>query len=121
MCVCVCVTAESSPSGPAKIRRAIERLRTDVVKGLGVKLLDRVLEVMEEEDDIKREVSKTHPILNLLSECISLTLFYIEKSKYCVLTTHVKNHQHGFSNSSYKVLFFMQRYTIATFLSDLFC
>ncbi|XP_061910731.1 serine/threonine-protein kinase Nek4 isoform X4 [Entelurus aequoreus] len=45
-----------SSSGPAKIRRAIELLRTDVVKGLGVKLLDKVLEIMEEEDDIKREV-----------------------------------------------------------------
>ncbi|XP_061778632.1 serine/threonine-protein kinase Nek4 isoform X2 [Nerophis ophidion] len=45
-----------SSSGPAKIRRAIEILRTDVVKGLGVKLLDKVLEIMEEEDDIKREV-----------------------------------------------------------------
>uniref|UniRef100_UPI003AB0CE9F serine/threonine-protein kinase Nek4 n=1 Tax=Centroberyx gerrardi TaxID=166262 RepID=UPI003AB0CE9F len=46
----------SSTSGPAKIRRAIEHLRTDVVKGLGVKLLDRVLEIMEEEDDNKREL-----------------------------------------------------------------
>ncbi|XP_014892223.1 serine/threonine-protein kinase Nek4 isoform X2 [Poecilia latipinna] len=43
-------------SGPAKVRRAIERLRTDVVKGLGVKLLDKVLEVMEEEDEVKREL-----------------------------------------------------------------
>ncbi|XP_034543563.1 serine/threonine-protein kinase Nek4 isoform X2 [Notolabrus celidotus] len=45
-----------STSGPAKIRRAIEHLRTDVVKGLGVKLLDRALEIMEEEDDTKREL-----------------------------------------------------------------
>ncbi|KAK5934253.1 hypothetical protein CgunFtcFv8_014667 [Champsocephalus gunnari] len=45
-----------SSSGPAKIRRAIEKLRTDVVKGLGVKLLDRVLEIMEVEDDTKREL-----------------------------------------------------------------
>ncbi|KAI3370254.1 hypothetical protein L3Q82_025041 [Scortum barcoo] len=45
-----------STSCPAKIRRAIEHLRTDVVKGLGVKLLDRVLEIMEEEDDTKREL-----------------------------------------------------------------
>ncbi|XP_053172099.1 serine/threonine-protein kinase Nek4 [Scomber japonicus] len=45
-----------STSGPAKIRRAIEQLRTDVVKGLGVKLLDRVLEIMEEDDDNKREL-----------------------------------------------------------------
>ncbi|XP_049436849.1 serine/threonine-protein kinase Nek4 isoform X4 [Epinephelus fuscoguttatus] len=45
-----------STSGLAKIRRAIEHLRTDVVKGLGVKLLDKVLEIMELEDDTKREL-----------------------------------------------------------------
>ncbi|XP_076012996.1 serine/threonine-protein kinase Nek4 [Genypterus blacodes] len=45
-----------SRSGPAKVRRVIEHLRTDVVKALGVKLLDRVLEIMEEEDDTKREL-----------------------------------------------------------------
>nr|XP_046240180.1 serine/threonine-protein kinase Nek4 isoform X2 [Scatophagus argus] len=45
-----------STSRPAKIRRAIEHLRTDVVKGLGVKLLDKVLEIMEEEDENKREL-----------------------------------------------------------------
>ncbi|XP_019941883.2 serine/threonine-protein kinase Nek4 isoform X1 [Paralichthys olivaceus] len=50
------IRMEGSPSGPAKIRRAIEHLRTDVVKGLGVKLLDKVLEIMEEEDDAKREL-----------------------------------------------------------------
>ncbi|KAG7472481.1 hypothetical protein MATL_G00109350 [Megalops atlanticus] len=44
-----------SPSGPVKIRRAIERLRTDVVQGLGVKLLDKVLDIMEEDDEIMRE------------------------------------------------------------------
>ncbi|KAG7478019.1 hypothetical protein MATL_G00075970 [Megalops atlanticus] len=43
-------------SGPAKIKRAIEHLRTDVVRGLGVKLLDRVLEIMEEDDEDKREL-----------------------------------------------------------------
>uniref|UniRef100_A0A672ICJ8 Serine/threonine-protein kinase Nek4 n=1 Tax=Salarias fasciatus TaxID=181472 RepID=A0A672ICJ8_SALFA len=47
---------EGSPSGPTKIRRAVEHLRTDVVKGLGVKLLDKVLETMEEEDEAKREL-----------------------------------------------------------------
>ncbi|RVE72601.1 hypothetical protein OJAV_G00040570 [Oryzias javanicus] len=48
---------KGSTSGPAKIRRAIEQLRTDVVKGLGVKLLDEVLEILEEEDDeTKREL-----------------------------------------------------------------
>ncbi|KAM8868503.1 serine/threonine-protein kinase Nek4 [Synchiropus picturatus] len=39
------------PSRPAKIRLAVEKLRTDVLKGLGVKLLDRVLEIMEEEEE----------------------------------------------------------------------
>lgn len=47
---------KGSTSGPAKIRRAIEQLRTDVVKGLGIKLLDSIMEIMEEEDDNKREV-----------------------------------------------------------------
>ncbi|KAG9332683.1 hypothetical protein JZ751_014781 [Albula glossodonta] len=45
-----------SPSGPAKIRRAIEYLRTDVVKGLGVKLLDQVLDIMDEDDERAREL-----------------------------------------------------------------
>ncbi|CAF96802.1 unnamed protein product [Tetraodon nigroviridis] len=49
-----------STSGPAKIRRAIEHLRTDVVKGLGIKLLDKILEIMEEEDDHKREQCLLH-------------------------------------------------------------
>ncbi|KAF4093614.1 hypothetical protein AMELA_G00004080 [Ameiurus melas] len=43
-------------SGPAKIRRAVEHLRTDVVKGLGVKLLDNVLDILQEDDEDKREV-----------------------------------------------------------------
>ncbi|XP_051966929.1 serine/threonine-protein kinase Nek4-like [Xyrauchen texanus] len=42
-------------TGPAKIRRVIEHLRTDVVKGLGVKLLDRVLDIMQEVDEDKIE------------------------------------------------------------------
>lgn len=49
-------------TGPAKIRRAVEQLRTDVVKGLGVKLLDRVLDIMQEEDEEKREVSQCLPL-----------------------------------------------------------
>ncbi|MFT7800713.1 serine/threonine-protein kinase Nek4 [Arapaima gigas] len=44
-------------SGPAKIRKAIEHLRTDVVKGLGIKLLDRVLDIMEEDDEEQREAT----------------------------------------------------------------
>ncbi|XP_011612536.1 serine/threonine-protein kinase Nek4 [Takifugu rubripes] len=52
--------AQGSTSGPAKIRRAIEHLRTDVVKGLGIKLLDNIMEIMEEEDDNKREQCLRH-------------------------------------------------------------
>ncbi|XP_030061949.1 serine/threonine-protein kinase Nek4 isoform X2 [Microcaecilia unicolor] len=43
-------------SAPQKVRRIIEALRADVVQGLGVKLLERVYDVMDEDDDIKREV-----------------------------------------------------------------
>lgn len=57
VCLPIFSICKGSKSGPAKIRRAIELLRTDVVKGLGVKLLDKVLEILEkEEDDDKREV-----------------------------------------------------------------
>ncbi|XP_054832920.1 serine/threonine-protein kinase Nek4 isoform X2 [Eublepharis macularius] len=44
-------------SGPEKIRRLIEILRADVVQGLGVKLLEKVYDVMEEDDEQKREDS----------------------------------------------------------------
>ncbi|KAM9813356.1 LOW QUALITY PROTEIN: serine/threonine-protein kinase Nek4 [Neosynchiropus ocellatus] len=56
--VSLCEIPKGFPSRPAKIRLAVEKLRTDVVKGLGVKLLNRALEIMEEEeeDDGEREV-----------------------------------------------------------------
>lgn len=43
----------------------MEHLRTDVVKGLGVKLLDKVLDVMQEEDEDKREVSQLDGPVNI--------------------------------------------------------
>ncbi|XP_075288451.1 serine/threonine-protein kinase Nek4 isoform X2 [Opisthocomus hoazin] len=39
-----------------KIRRMVEILRSDVVKGLGVKLLEKVYSIMEEDDEVKREL-----------------------------------------------------------------
>lgn len=44
-------------SGPERMRRMVEVLRSDVVRGLGVKLLERVYSIMEEEDEMKREVN----------------------------------------------------------------
>ncbi|XP_053932522.1 serine/threonine-protein kinase Nek4 isoform X2 [Cuculus canorus] len=41
---------------PDKIRRMVEILRSDVVQGLGVKLLEKVYSIMEEEDEVKREL-----------------------------------------------------------------
>ncbi|NXA05172.1 NEK4 kinase, partial [Sapayoa aenigma] len=41
---------------PDKIRRMVEILRSDVVQGLGVKLLERVYRIMEEDDEVKREL-----------------------------------------------------------------
>ncbi|XP_077181918.1 serine/threonine-protein kinase Nek4 isoform X2 [Paroedura picta] len=43
-------------SGPEKIRRLVEILRADVVQGLGMKLLEKVYDIMEEEDEQKREL-----------------------------------------------------------------
>ncbi|XP_032860489.2 serine/threonine-protein kinase Nek4 isoform X3 [Tyto alba] len=41
---------------PDKIRRVIEILRSDVVQGLGVKLLEKVYRIMEEDDEVKKEL-----------------------------------------------------------------
>ncbi|XP_051483175.1 serine/threonine-protein kinase Nek4 isoform X2 [Apus apus] len=41
---------------PDKIRRMIEILRSDVVQGLGVKLLEKAYSIMEEDDEVKREL-----------------------------------------------------------------
>ncbi|XP_069721950.1 serine/threonine-protein kinase Nek4 isoform X2 [Phaenicophaeus curvirostris] len=41
---------------PDKIRRMVEILRSDVVQGLGVKLLEKVYSIMEDDDEVKREM-----------------------------------------------------------------
>uniref|UniRef100_A0A8D0C7Q4 Serine/threonine-protein kinase Nek4 n=1 Tax=Salvator merianae TaxID=96440 RepID=A0A8D0C7Q4_SALMN len=43
-------------SGPEKMRRLVEILRADVLQGLGVQLLEKVYDVMEEVDEHKREL-----------------------------------------------------------------
>nr|XP_033782552.1 serine/threonine-protein kinase Nek4 isoform X2 [Geotrypetes seraphini] len=43
-------------SAPQKVRRIIEALRADVLQGLGVKLLEKVYDVMDEDDDMTREL-----------------------------------------------------------------
>ncbi|KAJ7420014.1 hypothetical protein BTVI_23226 [Pitangus sulphuratus] len=42
-------------SVPDKIRRMVEILRSDVVQGLGVKLLEEVYRIMDDDDEVKRE------------------------------------------------------------------
>ncbi|XP_062057052.1 serine/threonine-protein kinase Nek4 isoform X9 [Lepus europaeus] len=42
--------------GSEKIRRIVEVLRADVIQGLGVQLLEQVYDLLEEEDELKREV-----------------------------------------------------------------
>ncbi|NXS62399.1 NEK4 kinase, partial [Brachypteracias leptosomus] len=43
-------------SVPDKIKRMVEILRSDVVQGLGVKLLEKVYSILEEDDEAKREL-----------------------------------------------------------------
>ncbi|NWQ92364.1 NEK4 kinase, partial [Burhinus bistriatus] len=43
-------------SFPDKIKRMVEILRSDVVQGLGVKLLEKAYSIMEEDDEVKREL-----------------------------------------------------------------
>ncbi|KAM5280483.1 serine/threonine-protein kinase Nek4 [Ctenodactylus gundi] len=42
--------------GSEKIRRIVEVLRADVIRGIGVQLLEQVYDLLEEEDDLEREV-----------------------------------------------------------------
>ncbi|XP_069793291.1 serine/threonine-protein kinase Nek4 isoform X2 [Narcine bancroftii] len=42
-------------SVPAKIKRTVEALRIDVLKGLGVKLLEKVYNIMEDDNETRRE------------------------------------------------------------------
>ena len=44
-------------SGSEKIRRIVEVLRADVIRGLGIQLLEQVYDILEEEDELEREVS----------------------------------------------------------------
>ncbi|NXG53279.1 NEK4 kinase, partial [Psilopogon haemacephalus] len=43
-------------SVPEKMRRMVEILRADVVQGLGVKLLEKAYSIMEEDDEVKKEL-----------------------------------------------------------------
>ncbi|XP_064310092.1 serine/threonine-protein kinase Nek4 isoform X2 [Phalacrocorax carbo] len=43
-------------SVPDKVRRMVEILRSDLVQGLGVKLLEKAYSIMEEDDEVKREL-----------------------------------------------------------------
>ncbi|XP_045385969.1 serine/threonine-protein kinase Nek4 isoform X6 [Lemur catta] len=42
--------------GSEKIKRIVEVLRADVIRGLGVQLLEQVYDILEEEDELEREV-----------------------------------------------------------------
>ncbi|EHH16303.1 hypothetical protein EGK_11567, partial [Macaca mulatta] len=42
--------------GSEKIRRLVEVLRADIIRGLGVQLLEQVYDLLEEEDEFEREV-----------------------------------------------------------------
>ncbi|KAM8930963.1 serine/threonine-protein kinase Nek4 [Pelodytes ibericus] len=72
-------------TAPEKFRRMIEALRTDVVQALGVKLLEEVYDIMEEEDDIRREVHlKKHlgDKYTTYSQKVHQLKFFEENSKF---------------------------------------
>uniref|UniRef100_A0A2I3GBC4 non-specific serine/threonine protein kinase n=1 Tax=Nomascus leucogenys TaxID=61853 RepID=A0A2I3GBC4_NOMLE len=57
--------------GSEKIRRLVEVLRTDVIRGLGVQLLEQVYDLLEEEDEFEREVSVSLAV----SSCLCYRIF----------------------------------------------
>ncbi|KAF5922745.1 hypothetical protein HPG69_008119 [Diceros bicornis minor] len=46
--------------GSEKIRRIVEVLRADVIQGLGIQLLEQVYDLLEEEDELEREVKEDY-------------------------------------------------------------
>ena len=62
--------------GSEKIRRIIEVLRTDVIRGLGIQLLERVYDILEEEDEllvvvVRKNVSRAAERLSTVA-CFTL-------------------------------------------------
>uniref|UniRef100_A0A8D1V8R3 Serine/threonine-protein kinase Nek4 n=1 Tax=Sus scrofa TaxID=9823 RepID=A0A8D1V8R3_PIG len=51
--------------GSEKIRRIVEVLRADVIRGLGIQLLEQVYDILEEEDELERELINTPYILSI--------------------------------------------------------
>nr|XP_054406338.1 serine/threonine-protein kinase Nek4 isoform X5 [Pongo abelii] len=60
--------------GSEKIRRLVEVLRTDVIRGLGVQLLEQVYDLLEEEDEFERELL---PVFTPLMHSLLSGLFAI--------------------------------------------
>ncbi|XP_024211273.2 serine/threonine-protein kinase Nek4 isoform X8 [Pan troglodytes] len=60
--------------GSEKIRRLVEVLRTDVIRGLGVQLLEQVYDLLEEEDEFDRELL---PVFTPLMHSLPSGLFAI--------------------------------------------
>ncbi|XP_054406338.2 serine/threonine-protein kinase Nek4 isoform X5 [Pongo abelii] len=60
--------------GSEKIRRLVEVLRTDVIRGLGVQLLEQVYDLLEEEDEFERELL---PVFTPLMHSLPSGLFAI--------------------------------------------
>ncbi|XP_030667485.1 serine/threonine-protein kinase Nek4 isoform X4 [Nomascus leucogenys] len=60
--------------GSEKIRRLVEVLRTDVIRGLGVQLLEQVYDLLEEEDEFERELL---PVFTPLMHSLPSGLFAV--------------------------------------------
>ncbi|KAB1264201.1 Serine/threonine-protein kinase Nek4, partial [Camelus dromedarius] len=53
-----------------KIRRIVEVLRADVIRALGIQLLEQVYDLLEEEDELEREVLRIQPMTScMFSTC----------------------------------------------------
>lgn len=64
--------------GSEKIRRIVEVLRADVIRGLGIQLLEQVYDLLEEEDELEREVS----VLLAVSAAYAVKLFFNSLLRY---------------------------------------
>ncbi|XP_027438209.1 serine/threonine-protein kinase Nek4 isoform X7 [Zalophus californianus] len=78
--------------GSEKIRRIVEVLRADVIQGLGIQLLEQVYDLLEEEDELEREIQIMHLQQEYhKSDTVSFSVQWIRR--YVCRSTWVKNTQ----------------------------
>nr|XP_060487255.1 serine/threonine-protein kinase Nek4 isoform X5 [Panthera onca] len=89
--------------GSEKIRRIVEVLRADVIQGLGIQLLEQVYDLLEEEDEVEREIKimKRRPKIIISQKPTELEMKYKDNKIYTQLCWR--------SSDGFQLMFWIQK------------